>query len=512
MPLLRALLSALTLFGGHFLNRRLDRVRLIGLLFVLTPLALIGLFFLFAAATHENFALIDTLFGVPCVLVGALAALSAVLTFRDARQRSVRPLNILLRVTGTAISLLGALLLAAMLLVSGRRVIVGFETLTGLNPIEPSAPLHLGVHFGGGIQYPDEPIATTLDRSVPTPPRGRERLRGRVTLDGAGVKGLELYLVLDNQYETQKIETDVHGIFEVRLPSGTWLVNSVEVVRWDEKPAARDLQLFSGHEPTRDNAWYVNFASYTEGGLEVALPLAPDALAMDLELRDTVAITWPPHTEPHGLRATTNVPEATYSTGVIRWHPVNGASEYEVQITQVTRTPNSISSDSLLRRRLTATSLPFISLPKREKSPATAPDEYEVHIYAFDDAGKLVTESEADYGRAFRLVGATRLGKEQWDSSGGPNPIVISEEYEANEHLLARADELLDEKQFDAARRTLDRVTKDAPRGRALALRGRLAALQGDCATALELFDESDAEGGTCAPIAARQLCAAPQK
>ena len=26
MPLLRALLSALTLFGGHFLNRRLDRV------------------------------------------------------------------------------------------------------------------------------------------------------------------------------------------------------------------------------------------------------------------------------------------------------------------------------------------------------------------------------------------------------------------------------------------------------------------------------------------------------
>ena len=36
MPYLRALLSLVTLFGGHFLNRRLDRVVLIGTLLVLT--------------------------------------------------------------------------------------------------------------------------------------------------------------------------------------------------------------------------------------------------------------------------------------------------------------------------------------------------------------------------------------------------------------------------------------------------------------------------------------------
>ena len=154
----------------------------------------------------------------------------------------------------------------------------------------------------------------------------------------------------------------------------------------------------------------------------------------------------------------------------------------------------------------------FSSLSQRVKSQDAPPDEYEIHVYAFDGAGKLVTESKADSAHAFWLTGATRLGKEQRESSGGPNPIVISEEYEANERLLARADDLLDQKQFDEARRTLDQVTKDAPRGHALTSRARMAALQGDCVTALALADQADAEGGTCGLIEARQLCAAPQR
>ena len=53
----------------------------------------------------------------------------------------------------------------------------------------------------------------------------------------------------------------------------------------------------------------------------------------------------------------------------------------------------------------------------------------------------------------------------------------------------------------------------DAPLGRATALRGKLAALEGDCVTANRLFDRADAEGGPgCAPLKDRMLCAAPQK
>jgi hypothetical protein len=43
-------------------------------------------------------------------------------------------------------------------------------------------------------------------------------------------------------------------------------------------------------------------------------------------------------------------------------------------------------------------------------------------------------------------------------------------------------------------------------------LRGRLAALQGDCLSAIRLFDKADAESEPgCVPIEDRKLCEAPQ-
>jgi fructose 1,6-bisphosphatase len=112
----------------------------------------------------------------------------------------------------------------------------------------------------------------------------------------------------------------------------------------------------------------------------------------------------------------------------------------------------------------------------------------------------------------FQLTGATRLGREQqYVGFSGP-PQVISAEYEINDQRLELASKLLDQKRFDDARRVLDQVTSDAPRGRGSALRGRLAALQSDCITAIRLFDNADAEGEPgCVPIADRKLCEAPQ-
>jgi hypothetical protein len=223
-----------------------------------------------------------------------------------------------------------------------------------------------------------------------------------------------------------------------------------------------------------------------------------------------VYLTWPRHTSPRGLSSDPDTSQSTLDTTAIEWRPVRGATEYEVHITHVVRSANSISSNGVLRRRLTGTSLPLSSLPQRQKPDNAKPDEYEVEVYAFDRAGTLLTQSEAGYGRAFQLTGASRLGKEEFLSSGGPHPIVISEEYETNQQRLYHADELLAGNQLEAAREVLERVTKDAPAGRALVLRGKLAALQGDCATATKLFDRAELEGG-CAPLEERQLCSAPE-
>jgi predicted negative regulator of RcsB-dependent stress response len=90
---------------------------------------------------------------------------------------------------------------------------------------------------------------------------------------------------------------------------------------------------------------------------------------------------------------------------------------------------------------------------------------------------------------------------------------VISEEFEANDQKLQLASKLLDQKRFDDARRVLDNVTKDAPRSTASALRGRLAALQGDCKTAIRLFDQADSESEPdCVFMEDRKLCEATQK
>jgi hypothetical protein len=83
---------------------------------------------------------------------------------------------------------------------------------------------------------------------------------------------------------------------------------------------------------------------------------------------------------------------------------------------------------------------------------------------------------------------------------------VISAEYELNETRLEVARHLLKQNRFDDAQRMLDQVTKDAPCGEASVLRGRLAALQGDCATANKLFGSTAAEGG-CVPDEDRKLC-----
>ena len=90
---------------------------------------------------------------------------------------------------------------------------------------------------------------------------------------------------------------------------------------------------------------------------------------------------------------------------------------------------------------------------------------------------------------------------------------MISAEYERNEEQLQKAENLVEAKRFDEARQVLDDVTEDAPRGRATALHGRIAALQGDCAAAIKLFDEADAEGGgDCVSSEGRKLCEAPQR
>lgn len=374
-------------------------------------------------------------------------------------------------------------------------------------PLVPKPPVE--VPPAGKVAF-----GTTAFGAAGLPPTytgsGPERLRGRIMLDGAGLDGPELTLTLNGEDSVEHVHPDSHGVFEIPLPAGKWHVNEIVVSDWDSRPKDRKLILFSNYEPTENGGQYSRFNFHLADGLEVSLPPTSNIIPVEIEFRDALPITWPPATGRDNA-----MPDTEFSTAAIAWQPVKGASEYEVQIGHVSADEGSTKYPvPILTRRVSGLSLPLASLPQR--SPGTGADEYTIQVFAFDAQGRLLTENSVEPDdRMFKLTGATRLGRErQYVGFAGP-PEVITAEYEANEQRLELATELLDQKRLDEARRVLDQVTKDAERWRAATLRGKLAALQGDCKTALRLFAQVEREGGCgCVPTEDRKLCeaATPQQ
>ena len=502
MPFRRALLSAITLFGGHFLNRRLDRVVLIGTLLAAATVASIGVPVAHSFIGEPNFRFVTWALRLPLILVGAIALLSAGLTFGDAQRAPGGPLTATIRVTRLPLTLFGLLMVAAVFaLVALSRYMYPPMTESPPQPTEFLAPAAAGrLHFGG------DAVAGFL----PAPPSGPERLRGRITLNGVGVAGAGLSLMLNSRYKVQHLDSDSRGVFEVPLPAGEWHVNEIVVSDWDGRPKDRDLILFSSHEPVKDEGQYSRLNVPMADGLEVSLPAASNTIPVEIEFRDALLMNWPPRPNSSGDGpGRESLPDAEFSTDAIAWQPVKGATEYEVQIGHAAREGRMTYSSPILTRRLSGLSLPLASLPQRSASALV--DEYSVHVFAFDAEGHLLTESNLESAdRRFKLTGATRLGREREYVGGGGSPEVISAEYESNDLRLDLAAKLLDQRRLDDARRVLEQVTKDAPRGHALVVRGRLAALQGDCVTAIRLFDKAESEG-ECAPLEDRKLCEAPQ-
>jgi hypothetical protein len=506
MPIFRALLSALTLFGGHFLSRRIDRVVLIGALLMVVVVVYVTMPWIMALAGHRyDYDPFWFFFKLPLLLAGAIALLSAILTYVDARKAQQAPLTWTMRITGTGMSLVGFFVMFIAV------YFVAFVTVTppGSHERSSQAPVvtrvyrtfHAFASFGGGPR--------TFE--LPAPPSGPERLRGRIMLDGRGAEGVQLQVILNSKYKLTELRTDSRGIFEIPLPAGTWYVNHVGANGWEGQPEGRELLMFSGKEPRREDGHYRVWDPSSDFGLEVRLPSAPDAVALELELRDAIAMSWPPDAGSLGRRdGEEAVPTVELPNGTLAWKPVAAASEYQVQISHVTRDGDRTSYSPILWRRVPASELPLASLPQKAVGTAAAADEYSVQVIAFDAAGRFVSQSDADFNRRlFKLAGVGRLAREDQGYSSSPSQRkVISDEYETNELRLSLAAKLLDQRKFNEARDTLNQVSGDAPPGRATMLRGRLAALQGDCVTANKLFDQAEVEGGAdCVPNEDRRLC-----
>lgn len=485
-PFRRTLLSALTLFGGHFVNRRLDRVGLIG---VSVTAALVGTIGAARALPLDDAALRLWAWLPIClfVLVGSIALVSARLTLRDARQpERLKTLTIL--VLRIPVTLLGGLIvgLVTAAAVSSLPYLGGFEARSVVPPVG-------AVEFGTGQSTTVHVGVPNAYDVFPKASSGPERLRGRITLQGVGIRGARISMMVNDQYVVEQTTSDSRGIFEASLPAGKWRVNALTVDSWEGHPKDRDLILFSSREPLEEQRLYSR-TDYESEGLELVLPGQSDAIPLEVDFRDALSLTWPPRE---------GAARADFATAAITWEPVSNANEYEVQICNDDKDWMKRCEWPILMRRTSGTSLQLASLPQRPSN--TKASRYFVHVFAFDAQRRLLTETGGVADRTFELSGSTRLGREQ----GWP-PVVITEEFEANRERLDKVEDLLRQKRFDDARGALDQITKDAEPGRATALRGRLAALLGDCRKAQQLFDQAEKEGA-CVCAADRQICTSPQ-
>jgi hypothetical protein len=490
---LRVLLSAVTLFGGHVLNRRPERVlQILGLLAILGIVYSIlpSLLFREPSDVHR----MDTAFSGTALALICIALLSAALTWKDARSPASPALSLISRMAGAAASLFGFLLIGLATLVFLSSIGIRSFSVTRSSESYSRSPPRLTyavAQLGGEIRYGE------LRRA----PAGPHPLRGRILKAGQPVAAAEVQLTLNGTFRSETV-TNQQGEFAISLPAGPWTINQLTVMNWDETPEGTDLLLFSEHENRRSSVDYSRVPP-RESPVRIDLPMRPDLNLPTFEMRPSIAMHWPP-SGPRDPDASSEAPVANPATDAIRWTPVPGAAEYEIQVRILERGKEVTRAETLLARRQGGIELPLAGLPQQPQDSAE-PSEYSVVVYAFDAEGTLLSQSIDGFENAFRLAGKTRLAKEARPTSLSPDD---DSQYMRNLGRLSLVHSLLEYDQLDAARAILKEVGDSAPPGRKAAMQGAIEAMSGNCAAAIPLLDQADREGGTgCAPMKYRAMC-----
>lgn len=214
MLYLRIFLSAVSLVGGHFLNRRLDRVVLI--FAVLAAVAIVSYLVLptLVFGSLDRLSMEWTL-EAPAVVVLAVAIGSAVLTWIDLRQPIGTRLTAAMKLSGVILSALGLMFVTLAL----SRFLIAERSYSASTPSsidESLSPLHqvsrstsfTSTHLGGSVDHAE----------LRSPPRGPYPLRGRILLDGRPFDGGAVNVVLNGVFEAEALTTNDRGEFEILLP------------------------------------------------------------------------------------------------------------------------------------------------------------------------------------------------------------------------------------------------------------------------------------------------------
>ena len=493
-------LTIFTIIGGHFVNHRWDRaIFILGLLILLGGSCFGYLSISFEPITDSDAALNLSKKIWKIFTYGSLSIwiLSLILNIYDIRQQSER-------VVGGFSGYFGATALSILTMLIGLSIAWNILDLNKLKNSSSAgtyssysqSSFHDYLSFGGRRRPQSE---------FTEAPDGTAKINGRIQYLGEPVEGMKFELVINDEFETKQLVSDSAGYFSVNLPEGDWVINSVRVSNWPGKPKGQ-FNVVSGHEPVLEGGSYSKYSTFRMNGLKVVASNDDTTLALDLKIKPKLEVVWPPYASRYdpSVKGT----EATLKNGIIEWKPYEGATQYVVEFSSITREGNGTSSRPVIDVKVTDTTL---ALSRLKTVPHTGEGkEYGVEVFAFDENGTFLSMADTGgSGGAFVLTDGNALVEKSVISILGTDAsIERMQEHRVNQKRIDAAKVLVDEDMLNEAAQLITKIEGESRSGQKELVEGFLAAKQGNCKKATELFEIARAKvGKTCIPQRYLKLC-----
>jgi hypothetical protein len=335
-------------------------------------------------------------------------------------------------------------------------------------------------HFSNALHFSQ--IYINPFKSYPEPPSGAGQLEGRITYQGKPAAGIELKLLLDGKFKSRKLVTNERGVFQLKLANGKYRITSLITDKWNNKPAGKHVLLSGFEKGPAKGSYSVNHYVSSEG-LQVEVNGKNQSRSLEFVIRDAVEVLWP---KQEGLPEAASVKDKS-----IEWKPVKGATQYLVQVYNVKRSESSVSYFPLSSRLVKGENRLPIRNFKTVKHTGKKMPEYTISVYAFDMNSKLITYAEHgldDY--KFKLDESMKIvGDPSVDFYSSMNEETLKKVM-LNQKRMDSIEFLIEEKMYLPAKALLGKYGKSFNEGVKVSLSGYLAAHQGDCKKAAEMFEK----------------------
>jgi hypothetical protein len=370
------LLSLVTLVGGHCFNGRWDRVVLF------SALALIWVTHLWFGTgwwlgrgdidTAVAMSAGDLRFILMMAGVAALLVVSAMVAGRDAIHKPPSGRYTLSGlVGGAALSLLAAA--GVMNLIGAASQGSGATTAdTAVQPVRDADEFWHWASYGGRYEWDGKGVN-----------EGRARIVGQVLEEGEPAAGVQLRAYFNGGYETENAVSGEDGRFVFDLEPGRWQLNAIHTLRWHGRPDGRFVVL-TGQEPPLS----LPYRSQPPGpGLELEARADQAEPQLSLHIARAIDMNWPAAAPMYRPAEAGDL-----ASSRIAWQTPLSAAHHVVGIWHIAQEADGRTtySPTVWLRLDGAQELSLAELPAAE---ANGTQEYGVEVFAFDDNGRLITQT-----------------------------------------------------------------------------------------------------------------------